>query len=87
MGVSYERVNPILPGGVGVSYERGTPVGSESYQKGGLRFEGRPPRQSVGGGKSIQKRVRTRSPLLKTTAVRKKLTFGDPFEDSGVAGR
>ena len=42
------------------------------------------PRQSVGGGKFIQKRVRTRFPLLKTTALRGKLTFGDPFEDSGV---
>ena len=42
------------------------------------------PRQSVEGGKSIQKRVRTRFPLLKTTALRGKLTFGDPFEDSGV---
>jgi hypothetical protein len=42
------------------------------------------PRQSVGGGKSIQKRVLTRSPLVKTTALRGKLTFGDPFEDSGV---
>ena len=30
------------------------------------------PRQSVGGGKFIQKRVRTRFPLLKTTALRGK---------------
>ena len=37
------------------------------------------PRQSVKGGKSIQKRVLTRSPLLKTPALRGKLTFGDPF--------
>ena len=28
--------------------------------------------------------VRTRFPLLKTTALREKLTFGDPFEDSSV---
>jgi hypothetical protein len=44
-----------------------------------------PPRQSVGRGKSIQKRVRTRFSLLKITALRGKLTFGDLFEDSGVA--
>ena len=43
------------------------------------------PRQSVEGGKSIQKRVRTRFPLLKTTALRGKFTFGDPFKNSGVA--
>jgi hypothetical protein len=44
-----------------------------------------PPRQSVGGGKFIQKRRYPRSPLLKTTALKGKLTFGDPFLDSGVA--
>ena len=44
------------------------------------------PRQSVGGGKSIQKRVGTRFLLLKTAALRGKLTSGDPFEDTGVAG-
>ena len=37
------------------------------------------PRQSVGGGQSIQKCARKHSPLLKTTALRGKLTFGDPF--------
>jgi len=42
------------------------------------------PSQSVWGGKFIQKRVRTRFPLLKTTALKGKSTFGDPFEDSGV---
>ena len=42
------------------------------------------PRQSVGGGKFIQKRQYLRSPLLKTTALEGKLTFGDIFLDSGV---
>ena len=42
------------------------------------------PRQSVGGGKSIQNRNGLRFPLLKTTASEGKLTFGDPFLDSGV---
>ena len=42
------------------------------------------PRQSVGGSESIRTRVRTRSPLLKTTALRGELTLGGPFEDSGV---
>ena len=41
-------------------------------------------RQSVGGGKFIQKRGYPRSPLLKTTALKGKLTFGNPFLDSGV---
>jgi len=44
-----------------------------------------PPRQSVGGGKIIQKRQYWRSPLLKTTALEGKLTFGNPFLDSSVA--
>ena len=35
-------------------------------------------RQSVGGGKSIQKRVRTRFPLLKTTALRAKRLLATP---------
>ena len=35
-------------------------------------------------GELIQKCGRTRFPLLKTTALREKLTFGDPFKDSGV---
>ena len=42
------------------------------------------PRQSVGGGKFIQKRLRRRSPLLKTTGLMRKLTFGDPLLDSVV---
>ena len=42
------------------------------------------PRQSVGGGKFIQKRVRTRYPLLKTTVLRVKLPFGDRSSVSGV---
>ena len=50
------------------------------------RARPRQPRQSVGGGKFIQKRVWTRFPLLKTTTLSGKLTFGDPFEDSGVVG-
>ena len=36
------------------------------------------PRQSVGRDKLIQKRLRRRSPLLKTTALRGELTFDDP---------
>ena len=44
------------------------------------------PRQSVGGGRFLQKRAYARSPLLKTTASKGKLTLGDPFEDSGVVG-
>ena len=44
------------------------------------------PRQSVGAGKFIQNRLRRRSPLFKTTALRQKLTFGGPFLDSGVVG-
>ena len=34
------------------------------------------PRKSDGGGKSLQKRVKTRYPLLKTTAPRDNLIFG-----------
>ena len=44
------------------------------------------PRQSVGGGKFIQKCGYPCSPLLKTTASKGKLTFGDPFLDSGAVG-
>ena len=44
------------------------------------------PRQSGGGGKTLQNRAYARSPLLKITALRGKLTFGDLFSDSGVAG-
>ena len=42
------------------------------------------PRQSVERGTFIQKRQYRRSPLLKTTALEGKLTFDDPFLDSGV---
>ena len=35
----------------------------------GFSVEGSLPHQSVGGGKFIKKRVRTRLPLLKTTAL------------------
>ena len=42
------------------------------------------PRQSGGGGKFVQKRLSRRSPLLKTTVLRAKLTFDDPLLDSGV---
>ena len=42
------------------------------------------PRQSVGGGKFIQNRNGLRFSPLKTTAFEEKLTFGDPFLDSGV---
>ena len=42
------------------------------------------PRQSVGGGRSLQNRVETRSPLLTATAPREKMTFGNPFQHSGV---
>jgi hypothetical protein len=45
------------------------------------------PRQSVGGVKLIQKCVRTRYPLLSTTVLREKLTFGDPFLNTGVVAR
>ena len=41
-------------------------------------------RQCFGGGKLIQKRLRRRSPLLKTTGFRGKSTFGDPLLDSVV---
>ena len=69
-----------------VSYERDSPVMSSTvYAKRNLcEKPWMEPRQSVGGGKSIQKRVRKRFSLLETTALRGKLTFGDPFEDSGV---
>ena len=42
------------------------------------------PRHSVGGGKFIHKRGYPRFRLLKTTALGRRLTFGDPFGDSGV---
>jgi len=42
------------------------------------------PRQNFGGGQFIQKRGYPRSLLLKTTALKGKLTFGDPFLDSGA---
>ena len=38
----------------------------------------------MGGGIFFQKRVRTQYLLLKTTALRERLTFGDPFLDSGA---
>ena len=44
------------------------------------------PRQSVRGGEFIQERNGLRFPLLKTTAFGGKLTFGEPFLDSGVGG-
>ena len=44
------------------------------------------PRQSVGGGEFIRKRLRKRSPLLKPTTLEGNLTFGDPFLDSCVVG-
>ena len=54
----------------------------------GLTILVRPPRQSDGVGKSLQNHVCTRSPLLKTTALRgRELAFGDPFQDSGVAAQ
>ena len=37
------------------------------------------PRQSVGGGKFFQSQPRSRFALLKTTALRGILTFGDPL--------
>ena len=43
------------------------------------------PRQSVGGGKYLQKRACACSSLLKTIVPKGKLTFGDSFFDSGVA--
>ena len=43
------------------------------------------PRQIVAGGKFVQNQLRSRLPLLQTTALAGKLTFGDPFLDSGVA--
>ena len=43
------------------------------------------PRHSAERNKFIQRRGYPRSPLLKTTALKGKLTFGDPFLDSGVA--
>ena len=42
------------------------------------------PRQSVEGGKFIQNRHLSLIPLLKITALRGHLTFGDPLLDSGV---
>jgi len=42
------------------------------------------PHQSVGGGRSTQKRVRTLLTFEKH-CLREEITFGDPFEDSGVA--
>ena len=42
------------------------------------------PRQSVGGGTFLQKRAYARSPLLKAITLEGGLTFGDPFQDSGV---
>ena len=41
------------------------------------------PRLSVGGGKFIQNRLRSRFPLVQTNALRGKLTFGDTLSDSG----
>ena len=41
-------------------------------------------RRRVGGGKFIQNRLRSRFSLLKTTALRGKLTLGDPLLNSGV---
>ena len=38
------------------------------------------------GGRFIQKRGYPRSPFFKATTLKGKLTFGDPFLDSGVAG-
>ena len=43
----------------------------------------RQPRQSVGGGKFLQKRAYARSPRLETIAWKGELTFGDPLLDSG----
>ena len=43
------------------------------------------PRQSGGGGKTLQNRAYARFRLLKITALEAKLTFGDPLLDSGVA--
>ena len=42
------------------------------------------PRQSVGVGKLIQTRVRTRFGTFENHCLEGKLTFGDPFLDSGV---
>ena len=42
------------------------------------------PRQSVGGGKFLQERAYTRSPLLKIIALKGELTFGDLFQESGL---
>ena len=44
------------------------------------------PRQSVGGGKFIQNRLRRRYPHLKTTAIETKSTLGDPSLVTGVVG-
>ena len=46
----------------------------------------RQPRQSGGGGKFIENRLRSRFPRLKTSALRGTLAFGDPLLDSGVEG-
>ena len=48
---------------------------------------GLPPRQSVGGGIFFQNRNGMRFPFLKTAAFEGKLTFGDPYLDSGAARR
>jgi hypothetical protein len=42
------------------------------------------PRQIVGGGKFIQKRLGRRHPLFANLCFEGKLTFGDPFQASGV---
>jgi hypothetical protein len=44
------------------------------------------PRQSVGESKFIQNRLRSRFPLLKISALRGKLTSGEPLLDSGEEG-
>jgi hypothetical protein len=66
------------------------PPSVKAAESTGVLRDGLAPRQSVEG--VIQKRlsllktsIQKRFPLLKTTAWRGKLTFGDPFEDSGVA--
>jgi hypothetical protein len=51
-----------------------------------MRYQRNTPRQSVGGGKLFQNRLRSRFLFLKITVLRGKLTFGDPLLDSGVAG-
>jgi hypothetical protein len=67
--------------GVGVSYERGTPVGVRVIRPGRVACQPRQRKKSRG---SLFNRLWKRYCLLKATFLLRKLALGNPLQDSGV---